>query len=122
MIHLYDVEKAIGNDASSLFFLNKINSLYLESKNIEYLFFYLVEKGVYLRNTKQYDEAIKLFKEAELISPKTNDKPTFSWLSLHQGRAYLETTDYEKAKYYYDLCYNKYKNSKNKVVTHQLAK
>jgi signal transduction histidine kinase len=115
MVYLYDVEKAIGNDASSLFFLNKIHSLYLESKNIDYLFFYLVEKGVYLRNTKQYDEAIKLFKEAEIIHAKKNDNSSFSWLNLHQGRTYLETADYKTAKYYYDLCFDKYKNSKKKT-------
>ncbi len=111
---LYNVEKAIGNDSNSLFFLNKINALYLETKDINYLYFYLVEKAVYYRNTNQLEQAIQLFKQAEKIYPKTKDKSLFSWLNLHQGRAYLEIGDYEKAKFYYDLCYNKYKNSKSK--------
>lgn len=104
--YLYDIEKTLGNDSNSLFFLNKINSIYLETKNINYLYFYLIEKGVCYRNSKQYEKAIESFKMAEKISKKVLNKTPFNWLYLHQGRTYLEMGDYLKAKYYYDLCKN----------------
>lgn len=109
---LYDIENALGNDSNALYFLNKIKNLYIKTKNINYYYFYLVEKGVCYRNTKQYDNALKLFKEAKIIYPKITEKTKFDWLNLHQGRTYLEKEDYSKAKYYYDLCFNNYKKTK----------
>ncbi len=114
--YLYDIEKTLGNDSNSLFFLNKINSIYLKTKNINYLYFYLIEKGVCYRNTKQYEKAIELFKEAEKISKKVQNKTPFNWLYLHQGRTYLEMGDYLKAKYYYDLCKNNIEKSNFNIL------
>lgn len=114
--YLYDIEKTLGNDSNSLFFLNKINSIYLKTKNINYLYFYLIEKGVCYRNTKQYEKAFELFKEAEKISKKTQNKTPFNWLYLHQGRTYLEMGDYFKAKYYYDLCKNNIEKSNFNIL------
>lgn len=114
--YLYDIEKTLGNDSNSLFFLNKINSIYLKTKNINYLYFYLIEKGVCYRNSKQYKKAVESFKKAEKISKKVLNKTPFNWLYLHQGRTYLEMGDYLKAKYYYDLCKNNIEKSNFNIL------
>lgn len=106
--YIFDAEKSLGNDSNAIFFLNKILQIYKETKEIDYYYFYLIEKGVYFRNNKQYDNAIQHLKKAEQIHEKFEKKPPFSWLHLHLGRTYLEKNNFEEAKKNYDICYNYY--------------
>lgn len=123
---LKDTESALGNSKNAEFLLNKLYAASVKLKKYDYIHYCLIEYGVSVRNNRNYTKALKLFSKAQNIEKKIGKVTDFDWLNLHIGDTYIriaikenpinKSKYFKKAKYHFDLCYNKTKPTDSEIL------